>query len=72
MTVNTDKLILMAEQVAANLHYDDDHEGLVNRVADHLHRFWDPRMKAAIRKRAAQEDATISDTVREAVERLPA
>ena len=71
MTVNTDKLIRMAEQVATNLHYDDDPEGLVNRVADHLHRFWDPRMKTAIKAYAAQEDVAISDTVRAAVARLP-
>ena len=71
MTVKRDKLIRMAEQVAANLHYDDDQEGLINRVADHLHRFWDPRMKTAIKAYAAQEDVDISDTVRAAVASLP-
>ena len=47
MTVDREKLVRMGEQVAANLDYDDDAEGLVARVADHLSRFWDPRMKAA-------------------------
>ena len=72
MTVRADKLLRMAEQVAANLHYDDDHEGLVARVADHLNRFWDPRMKAAIRAHVEQDDNEISDTVRAAVGQLPA
>lgn len=71
MTVDKDKLIRMAEQVAANLRYDEDQEELINRVVDHLHRFWDPRMKAAIKTCVAQEDTEISDTVRAAVARLP-
>jgi hypothetical protein len=61
----------MAEQVATNMRFDDNHEGLVNRVADHLNRFWDPRMKAAIKACVTQEDLDISDTVRAAVARLP-
>jgi formate dehydrogenase subunit delta len=71
MTVKNDKLVRMAEQVAANLHYDDDQEGLIARVTDHLNRFWDPRMKAAIRAHVDQGDAEISDTLRAAVARLP-
>jgi formate dehydrogenase subunit delta len=62
----------MAEQVAANLRYDDDHEALVHRVADHLQRFWDPRMKAALKSHVAQENPEISDALRAAVARLPA
>ena len=72
MTVETDKLIRMAEQVAANLDYDDDQEGLVARVADHLQRFWDPRMKAAIKDCAERDEAAVSDILRQAVARLSA
>ncbi len=70
MTVDRDKLVRMGEQVAANLVFDDDAEGLVARVTDHLTRFWDPRMKEAIKDHLASGNAEVSDTLRAAVSRL--
>jgi len=70
MTVNADKLVRMGEQVAANLRFDDDEDGLIERLADHLQRFWDPRMKAAIQEHCARERADISPALRAAVVRM--
>ena len=72
MTVDADKLARMAEQVAANLDFDNDPEALAERVADHLNRFWDPRMKDAIRALVADADSQVSPVVKAAVARLPA
>jgi hypothetical protein len=40
-----DKLVYMANQIATNLALEGDPVGM---VADHIHAFWDPRMKAMI------------------------
>lgn len=39
------RLIYMANQIAANLALDDDP---VRATADHIDKFWDPRMRALI------------------------
>ena len=49
MTVGIEKLLKMAEQISANLAYTDDHTVTAASVADHLNKFWDPRMRAALR-----------------------
>ncbi len=67
MTVPAAKLRRMAEQIAANLAYSDERELVAKRVAGHLERFWDPRMKAALRRFAERSPADLSPTLREAV-----
>ena len=39
---STEKLVMMANQIAANLAHDEDP---AVATADHIRRFWDPRMK---------------------------
>jgi formate dehydrogenase subunit delta len=41
----TERLVYMANQIATNLATDDDP---VAAIADHIHLFWDPRMKKMI------------------------
>lgn len=41
----TDKLVRMANQIAANLEIHG-HDKAVAEAADHIMKFWDPRMKA--------------------------
>jgi formate dehydrogenase subunit delta len=41
-----DKLIMMANQIAANLTHEADP---AEATAEHIRLFWDPRMKAMIR-----------------------
>ena len=42
-----EKLVMMANQIARNLAVRGEDEA-VAATADHLRRFWDPRMRAAI------------------------
>lgn len=42
---STEKLVMMANQIAANLAHDDDP---VTATAQHIALFWDPRMKTML------------------------
>ncbi|HVH03124.1 MAG TPA: formate dehydrogenase subunit delta [Amaricoccus sp.] len=44
---SADKLAMMANQIARNLAVQGD-EAAVAGTADHIRRFWDPRMRAGI------------------------
>ncbi len=71
MTVSVDKLVKMAEAITANMSYTDDQEVVASKVADHLERFWDPRMKAAISNYAADKNSNLTELLRLAVTKLP-
>ena len=70
MTVDTRKLVKMAEDITNNMAYTDDQEIVANKIADHLNRFWDPRMKNAISEYAAQPTSTLTPPLRLAIGRL--
>ena len=72
MTVNSDKLLRMAEQITANMAYTDDRDIVAARVADHIGRFWDPRMIAALKALAGEDPQALSPGLEAAVERLSA
>jgi formate dehydrogenase subunit delta len=57
----TDRLVMMANQIAANLATDDDP---VAATAEHIRLFWDPRMKQMI---SAYDGAGLSATATAAV-----
>ena len=59
-----ERLIYMANQIASNVLNEPDP---VAFTADHLEKFWDPRMKAMI---AASDHAGLSDIAAAAVARL--
>lgn len=44
---SVDRLVYMANQIAANLATDDDP---VTAITNHIELFWDPRMKKLIRE----------------------
>ena len=67
MTVQIDKLLRMGEQISANMAYTDDGEVVAARIADHLRRFWDPRMLAAIKEHNALHPETLSPQLSSAV-----
>jgi len=46
--MNVNKLIRMANQIAANFEYGADQAKATASVADHLRRFWTPEMRAEI------------------------
>ena len=67
MTVEAEKLLKMAEQIAANLNYTDDQAVVATKVGDHLTRFWDPRMKEALRLYADNNPAALSPLLQSAL-----
>ena len=70
MTVNTDKLVRMAEQITANMNYTDDKQVVAAKVADHLNKFWDKRMKTAIKNYALEHNQQLSSPLQAAVSQL--
>ena len=70
MTVGAAKLVRMAEQITANMAYTDDVELVAARVADHLNRFWDPRMLKALAEVANGDADQLSPALQAAVRQL--
>jgi formate dehydrogenase subunit delta len=70
MSVNIDKLVRMAEQITANLSYTDDEAVVSAKVADHLNRFWDPRMKDSLRSYAEGHGENLSPMLRAAIAQI--
>jgi len=57
--MSPEKLVLMANQIGKAFAHEGE-ERAVAAVADHLRKFWDPRMRAALREHA-QAGATELD-----------
>ena len=70
MTVDAAKLVRMAEQITANMAYTEDVELVAARVADHLNRFWDPRMRQAMAELADGGADQLSPALQAAVRQL--
>ena len=70
MTVDAAKLVRMAEQITANMAYTDDVALVAARVADHLNRFWDPRMRQAMVEAANGGADRLSPALKAAVRQL--
>lgn len=54
--MNTDYVLRMANQIADALGINPDQEQAVRDLADHLNRFWEPRMRGALLTLAATPD----------------
>lgn len=61
-----DRLVMMANQIAANLATEDNP---VTATAEHIRLFWDPRMRQMI---SAYDGAGLSATAAAAIEGLKA
>jgi len=68
--MNVEKLVKMANQIAANSDYGSDKAKIAAAVADHLTRFWTPAMRAAIIEGHSKKLLTLSPTAARAVELL--
>lgn len=66
-----DKLVMMANQIARNLAVQGETKAIAG-TADHIARFWDPRMRAALIAHAAEGGDDLVPTARAAVRSLPA
>ena len=68
-------LVSMANDIADNLgfHADTDAESAANsaeRIADHINRFWAPRMRALLLEYAAADGKDLSAALLPALEKL--
>jgi len=68
--VNVEHLVTMANQIGAFFVSQSDREGAINAIADHLRRFWEPRMRQAICRHVAAGGQGLREEVAEAVRRL--
>ena len=64
-----DKLVMMANQIG-KFFVPQRLADPVAAIADHLRKFWDPRMRAEIVAHLEQGGADLDDPVRQAVRRL--
>ena len=64
--MSADKLVYMANQVGKFFAPQGD-EAVVSGVAEHLERFWDPRMRALIGAHLDAGGAGLDEAVRRAV-----
>jgi len=69
--MSPDKLVYMANQIG-KFFASQGHDKAVAGVADHLARFWDPRMRAAIIAHLDADGSGLDPPVREAVDKLRA
>jgi hypothetical protein len=68
--MDIDKLVRMANQIAANLDYGPDKEKIAAATADHLKRFWNSTMKAAVIEGHGKKLLDLSPVAARAVEML--
>ena len=62
-----EQLVKMANQIAANFSFHPDG---VERLADHLKRFWAPSMIRLLQDHAASGSTDLTDVVHQALQRL--
>ncbi len=67
--MDADRLIYMANQIARNFAAQGEDVAVV-ATADHIAKFWDPRMKAASYALLAQGGSSLSPVSRRALEML--
>jgi formate dehydrogenase subunit delta len=65
-----DKLVRMANQIAANFDYGADKDKVAAGVADHLTRFWTPSMRTAVIEAHNTKAIELSPVAARAVEML--
>jgi formate dehydrogenase subunit delta len=68
--MDIDKLVKMANQIAANSDYGSDKDKVAAVVADHLTRFWTPAMRVAIIEGHRKKLIDLSPVAAHAVEKL--
>jgi formate dehydrogenase subunit delta len=69
--MSPDKLVYMANQIG-KFFASQGHDKAVAGIAEHLAKFWDPRMRAAIVAHLDAGGVGLDPPVREAVDRLRA
>ena len=67
--MSPDRLIYMANQIGWFFR-SQGHDHAVSGIADHIHKFWDPRMRKAIFAHLDAGGAGLDPNVREALQAL--
>ncbi len=68
--MNIERLVAMVNDIAAFFAADPNPDAAAEQVAGHLRKFWEPRMRAEIRRCLEEGDAGLSPLARRGVERL--
>ena len=68
--MSPDKLVYMANQIGRFFHSQGEEEAVINGTAEHIRKFWDPRMLAAILEHVKAGGAGIDPLVRRALDQL--
>jgi formate dehydrogenase subunit delta len=68
--MNTERLVTMANDIAAFFAADPDADSAAEQVAGHLKKYWEPRMRAEIKRFLDQGGTGLSPVARRGVERL--
>lgn len=68
--MNPQRLVAMANDISAFFNAESDKDAAAEQVANHLRKFWDPRMRAAIRRIAADGGIGMSALALSGVRRL--
>lgn len=63
----TTHLVSMANDIAANLNFQGD---AAEKVADHINRFWAPRMRQLLLEYAANDGQGLSEALLPALEKI--
>ena len=69
MSSSLDRLVYMANQIGWFFR-SQGHDHAVSGIADHIHKFWDPRMRKAIFAHLDAGGTGLDPNVREALETL--
>jgi len=69
MNSETKHLVSMANDIAANLSFEGDAE---TRIADHINRFWAPRMRKLLLEYAANDGQELADVLLPALKKIQA
>jgi formate dehydrogenase subunit delta len=68
--MDTENLVKMANDIGNFFNAEPDRAAAVEGVTDHLHKFWDPRMRRAIVAHYQAGGVGLSEVSRAAVARL--
>jgi formate dehydrogenase subunit delta len=68
--MDIEKLVKMANDIGNFFNAEPDREAAVSGVADHLHKFWDPRMRSALLAHYQAGGMGLCELSRSAVARL--
>mgnify|MGYP001820062620 CR=1 FL=1 len=67
LDTETAHLVSMANDIAANLGFQEEP---AEKIADHINRFWAPRMRRLLLEYASNNGQGLSDTLRPALQKL--